>query len=60
MKYLLLLVPLAALAVLFLLIEGAAPIQYDPMSLDEEREWLRTHGLTEAEIDEIQRPMRRS
>lgn len=39
-------------------IGGAGPVQYDPMDPDTERAWLRTHGLTEEQIDDIQTPIR--
>lgn len=42
------------LALLIAVIASAGPCQYDPMSPDEEREWLRALGVAEAEIDTIQ------
>lgn len=49
--FLLMLVPLG---LLIGAIAGAGPVQYDPMSPHEEREWLLSLGVSEADIDEIQ------
>lgn len=57
MKWLLALIPIAMSGLLLAAIAGAGPVQYDPMDPDEEREWLRKQGLTESEIDDIQRPL---
>lgn len=56
-EWLLALVPLAMLGLLGMAIAGSGPVQYVPLDEDEERAWLRTQGLTESDIDEIQRPL---
>ncbi len=57
MKWLLALIPLGMIGLLLAAIAGAGPVQHEPMGLDDEREWLRKQGLTESEIDDIQRPL---